>query len=81
MVATPSPLFFFTYRKIWSFGGLYESVFGKVARESKVEMVEGGLTHTNRLGYIELLAKIVCRYLPLIKKVLLKVINLTIYMN
>ena len=27
--------------------GLSESVFGRVAREIKVEVVEGGLTHKN----------------------------------
>ena len=47
IVAILSPLFFFTDRKTIQCGGLYESVYGNVARESKVEVVEGGLNHIN----------------------------------
>ena len=40
----------FSCYKNWKLSGLSESMFARFARESKVEVVEGGFTHTNWIG-------------------------------
>ena len=47
MVGTPFPLIFSPPDKTLEIRGVSESLIERVARESKVEVVEGGLNHTN----------------------------------
>ena len=46
-------LVLFSFPQKLDFRGLFEILFGRVAMESKVEMVERGITHTNVKCYIK----------------------------
>ena len=51
-------LVIFSYLQKLEIIGLSDIVFGGVAKKSKFEVVEGGLTYTNMRGYIQFLTNI-----------------------